>query len=455
MDSGRSYIDHTPLGDQIGVMPDSLTGHLQKYLYNGEYLLFKKAPVFESDFIQITKKGQVINIHNQVSIVTIGLTSTNPDLHLPDVMLLARPSEQPATRELSSQDSSLSSDPLFGKSSAVLPWSLAPSPMNSWCSETAQSQPSPSDTDFTPEHRLELKGLLPLKLVKLSVFHKQKHRLKVTLASGRSFYLQLYVQPDCEQEVFQQWVKIVHLLQEEAHRKHCPGRELAQLRRSSAHLKTSKGSQRDTGSPERDKWECGDWKKDPKGGNILNVLTEKSLWESSEEEGLICSPGSLSQLPVTVTCQYSPTDTRPPFTTCIDSRVFYLGEPENLTQEDISPAGQRQEEAGVTGADCHSVSNIQNLPQETLKQGKERQKEKDGRKNSKKGKSPPLQDEKCFKEQTITKRTRLKDTANLMPKRSEEQRRAEIILWMRKAEEEEKKHREQNKLKKDNVSAQS
>ncbi|XP_043542430.1 uncharacterized protein LOC122547936 isoform X2 [Chiloscyllium plagiosum] len=430
MDSGRSYIDHTPLGDQIGVMPDSLTGHLQKYLYNGEYLLFKKAPVFESDFIQITKKGQVINIHNQVSIVTIGLTSTNPDLHLPDVMLLARPSEQPATRELSSQDSSLSSDPLFGKSSAVLPWSLAPSPMNSWCSETAQSQPSPSDTDFTPEHRLELKGLLPLKLVKLSVFHKQKHRLKVTLASGRSFYLQLYVQPDCEQEVFQQWVKIVHLLQEEAHRKHCPGRELAQLRRSSAHLKTSKGSQRDTGSPERDKWECGDWKKDPKGGNILNVLTEKSLWESSE-------------------------DTRPPFTTCIDSRVFYLGEPENLTQEDISPAGQRQEEAGVTGADCHSVSNIQNLPQETLKQGKERQKEKDGRKNSKKGKSPPLQDEKCFKEQTITKRTRLKDTANLMPKRSEEQRRAEIILWMRKAEEEEKKHREQNKLKKDNVSAQS
>ncbi|GCC19731.1 hypothetical protein chiPu_0018495 [Chiloscyllium punctatum] len=383
MDSRRSYIDHTPLGDQAGVMPDSLTGHLQKYLYNGEYLLFKKAPVFESDFIQ-----------------------------LPDVMLLARPSEQPATQELSSQDSYLSSDPLFGKSSVVLPWSSAPSPMNSWCSETAQSQPSPSDTDFTPEHRLELKGLLPLKLVKLSVFHKQKHRLKVTLASGRSFYLQLYVQPDCEQEVFQQWVKIVHLLQEEAHRKHCPGRELAELRRSNTHLKTSKGSQRETGSPERDEWECGDWKKDPKGGNFLNVLTEKSLWEGSEE-------------------------------------------PENLTQEDILPSGQRQEEAGVTGADCHSVSNTQNLPQETLKQGKERRKEKDGRKNSKKGKSPPLQDKKCFKEQTLTKRTRLKDTANLMPKRSEEQRRAEIILWMRKGEEEEKKHREQKKLKKENVSAQS
>ncbi|XP_048473572.1 uncharacterized protein LOC109915577 isoform X2 [Rhincodon typus] len=447
MDSRRSYIDPTALGDQVGVMPDSLTGQLQKYLYNGEYLLFKRAPVFESDFIQITKKGQVINIHHHVSIVTIGLTSTNPDLQLPDVMLLARPSEQPAAWELSSQSSALSSDPLFGKSSARYLWSSsASSPTNSWCSETARSQPSPSDTDFTPRHHLELKGLLPLKLVKLSIFHKQKHRLKVTLASGRSFYLQLYVQPDCEQEVFEQWVKVVHLLKEEAHSKHSPSKEPAGPQRSTPHSKIPKGSHRERGCPQRDEWECGDWMKDPKGGNILNVLTEKSLWEGSEEEGLISRQGSWTQLPVTVTCRYSPNDARPPFTTYIDSGVFYLEEPEPLTQDHTSPADQRQGDGeGVTGTDWTVSDNPQNLPQETLKKGKEKRKEKDGRK---KGKNAPAQDEKYSKEQTTIKRTRPKDMADLMTKScvSEEQRRAEIILWMKKAEEEEKKHREQKKV---------
>ncbi|XP_042201104.1 uncharacterized protein LOC121851310 isoform X2 [Callorhinchus milii] len=223
MDIMRSYFYHTLLEEEIGVMPDPLVGELQKHLYNGEYLLFKQAPIFESDFIQITRTGQVVNIHHQVTIVTIGLTCTDPDLQLPDVMLLARPGERdgkswsPAGHRVSSSFSSVAHLPPSEPSS----WSATPSLARS----ESGTAPRPRGSNRShqglglvqrplPRGHLELTSLLPLKLVKISVHHKQKRRLRVNLASGRIFYLQLYVHPDCEQRVFDQWVKLVHLLQQ-------------------------------------------------------------------------------------------------------------------------------------------------------------------------------------------------------------------------------------------------
>lgn len=66
-------------------------GKLQRHLYKGEYPIFHYAPVFESDFIQVSRKGEVIDVHNWAQMVTVGIVRTSPRLTLPDVMLLAWP----------------------------------------------------------------------------------------------------------------------------------------------------------------------------------------------------------------------------------------------------------------------------------------------------------------------------------------------------------------------------
>uniref|UniRef100_A0AC11E750 Uncharacterized protein n=1 Tax=Ovis aries TaxID=9940 RepID=A0AC11E750_SHEEP len=66
-------------------------GKLQRQLYKGEYPIFQYAPVFESDFIQVSRKGEVIDVHNRARMVTVGIVRTSPHLTLPDVMLLAQP----------------------------------------------------------------------------------------------------------------------------------------------------------------------------------------------------------------------------------------------------------------------------------------------------------------------------------------------------------------------------
>uniref|UniRef100_UPI00398E5780 Golgi-associated RAB2 interactor protein 6-like n=1 Tax=Pristiophorus japonicus TaxID=55135 RepID=UPI00398E5780 len=331
-------IYHTLLEGQIGLMPESLMGELQKHLYNGEYVLFKRAPVFESDFIQITKKGEMVNIHHKVTIVTIGLTSTSPNLQLPDVMLLARPSEQKKTWKLRSHQSSALSSDMVGPASARYSWSTAPSQAHSWATESAPSHLSPPGTSFmepsfTTKHHLELTGLLPLKLVKITIFHKQKHRLQINLTSGRIFYLQLYVHPDCEHKVFDQWVKLVDLLRQAADSPLTPAEVTlppsgCSTPQQQAHCRTSEQFQRDTESRERELWECETWK-DPEESKIGSVVAERSLWRGSgssqqDQERLISRQGSLTQLPVKISCRYSPTDDRPAFTTHINSRVFYV-----------------------------------------------------------------------------------------------------------------------------------
>ncbi|XP_078388124.1 uncharacterized protein LOC144669528 [Cetorhinus maximus] len=394
------------------------------------------------DFVclQITKKGQVVNIHHQVNIVTIGLTSTNPALHLPDVMLLARPGEQQKNWKLGSQGSSLTSG-VIGRSSVRCSWSTAPSSAYSWSMKTAPSQPVPSDTSFvkqslTTKRHLELKGLFPLKLVKISIFHKEKRRLRVNLASGRNFYLQLYAHPDCEQKVFEQWVRLVQLLQEAADNRHSPAQELTEPRgpiihpdssgihqqRSPDHSRTLEAFQRVKNNQERDVWECASWKKDAEKKKILSVLAEKSLWSGNggaEKSQQGCA---------SVNC------TSPP----------HQGA-ENREMSDTCWTVSRS---------SHAQDN-QPLPQETQKKQVVKRKE-ERRKNLKEGENPPAEHEEYSEEKTKAERVRLKDVADSTPKGfvSEEQRRAEIILWMKKAEEEEIKHQEQKKTKKKKIMTQ-
>uniref|UniRef100_A0A8B9XGA2 Golgi associated RAB2 interactor family member 3 n=1 Tax=Bos mutus grunniens TaxID=30521 RepID=A0A8B9XGA2_BOSMU len=150
-------------------------GDLQRQLYKGgEYDIFKYAPMFESDFIQISKKGEVIDVHNRVRMVTVGIASTSPILPLPDVMLLARPTKV--------------------------------------CEEHVRHARTTKGRGRKPAKTLELTRLLPLKFVKISIHDREKQQLRLKLATGRTFYLQLCPSSDAREDLFCYWEKLVYLL---------------------------------------------------------------------------------------------------------------------------------------------------------------------------------------------------------------------------------------------------
>ncbi|KAF1568200.1 UNVERIFIED_CONTAM: Protein FAM71B, partial [Eudyptes pachyrhynchus] len=158
----------------MGVFNTSM-GNLQRQLYKGgEYDIFKYAPMFESDFIQISKRGEVIDVHNRVRMVTVCIASTSPVLPLPDVMLLARPAKV--------------------------------------CEEHARRARFIKGKGCKPSKTLELTRLLPLKFVKISVHDHEKQQLRLKLATGRTFYLQLCPSSDAREDLFCYWEKLVYLL---------------------------------------------------------------------------------------------------------------------------------------------------------------------------------------------------------------------------------------------------
>ncbi|KAH0626827.1 hypothetical protein JD844_002070 [Phrynosoma platyrhinos] len=152
---------------------DREMGPLQSQLCQGEYALLKLAPMLESEFVQISKRGEVIDVHNQVQTVTVGVACTSPNLMVPNVLLLARPI--------------LSSDEPLPKLKSLL-------------------------HHRTPAKKFELTRLLPLSFVKISVHNAEKKQLRFKLASGRTFYLQLCPQPGVQEDVFGLWVKVVNML---------------------------------------------------------------------------------------------------------------------------------------------------------------------------------------------------------------------------------------------------
>ncbi|XP_045678470.1 protein FAM71B [Phyllostomus hastatus] len=158
----------------MGVFNTSM-GDLQRQLYKGgEYDIFKYAPMFESDFIQISKKGEMIDVHNRVRMVTVGIASTSPILPLPDVMLLARPTKV--------------------------------------CDEHGRHARPTKGRRRKPAKVLELTRLLPLKFVKISIHNREKQQLRLKLATGRTFYLQLCPSSDAREDLFCYWEKLVYLL---------------------------------------------------------------------------------------------------------------------------------------------------------------------------------------------------------------------------------------------------
>ncbi|XP_049649093.1 Golgi-associated RAB2 interactor protein 5B [Accipiter gentilis] len=131
-------------------------GRLWRCLAQGEYGELRDCPLFESDFLQVTRSGEA------ASRVTVGIAATSPLLPLPDLMLLARP--VPA---------------------------------------------SPPDTE-----ELQLFGLLPLSFVRLSLHSRRRHQLRARLVTGRTFYLQLLASPRRLHRLFARWIRLLFLLRD-------------------------------------------------------------------------------------------------------------------------------------------------------------------------------------------------------------------------------------------------
>ncbi|KAM8788818.1 Golgi-associated RAB2 interactor protein 5A [Rhynchonycteris naso] len=125
-------------------------GRLQRHLLSGEYDQLRHFSIFESNFVQVTRLGEVANK------VTMGLAASSPALELPDLLLLAGPAKE--------------------------------------------------------NGRLQLSGLFPLQFVQLFVHNESHCMLKVKFQTGRAFYLQLQGPSKTRNREFGKWVRMLYRL---------------------------------------------------------------------------------------------------------------------------------------------------------------------------------------------------------------------------------------------------
>uniref|UniRef100_A0A8C2U2T1 Golgi associated RAB2 interactor protein-like Rab2B-binding domain-containing protein n=1 Tax=Coturnix japonica TaxID=93934 RepID=A0A8C2U2T1_COTJA len=150
----------------------SIMGDLQRLLNQGEYALFASAPVLESRFVQINQRGELVNLHNRPTVVTLGICA--PNSPMPSGILLAH--------------------------------KVPVSPQEIKANLERFSEP-PSQVE-----QLALSRFLPLKFVELSVHNSDKKQLMLKLVNGRSYYLELCAPPDQQQQLFHHWLKLISLL---------------------------------------------------------------------------------------------------------------------------------------------------------------------------------------------------------------------------------------------------
>uniref|UniRef100_G1M2X6 Golgi associated RAB2 interactor 5A n=1 Tax=Ailuropoda melanoleuca TaxID=9646 RepID=G1M2X6_AILME len=125
-------------------------GRLQRHLLSGEFDQLRDFPIFESNFVQVTRLGEVANK------VTMGVAASSPALELPDLLLLAGPAKD--------------------------------------------------------NGHLQLFGLFPLQFIQLFVHDESRWQLKVKFRTGRAFYLQLRAPAETRDREFGQWVRLLYRL---------------------------------------------------------------------------------------------------------------------------------------------------------------------------------------------------------------------------------------------------
>ncbi|XP_073914137.1 Golgi-associated RAB2 interactor protein 5A isoform X2 [Castor canadensis] len=134
----------------VPAYPSGRPGRLQRHLLSGEFDQLRDFPIFESNFVQVTRFGEIANK------VTMGVAASSPALELPDLLLLATPAKD--------------------------------------------------------NGHLQLLGLFPLQFVQLFVHDESRRQLKVKFRTGRAFYLQLRGPRETRDCAFGQWVRLLYRL---------------------------------------------------------------------------------------------------------------------------------------------------------------------------------------------------------------------------------------------------
>nr|XP_020634337.1 protein FAM71E2-like [Pogona vitticeps] len=140
-----------------------LPGKLRRVLQRAEYNMLDNAPIFEGNFVQVTRKGECISIHNHPHIVTMGVLATSPTLPLPNLMIIAREKQRRGAKRPKAKD-------------------------------------------------LEITRLVPLEMVELRLHSLKERMLKVQIRTGQKYYLQLYAPGRDATFLFDQWLRLIYLI---------------------------------------------------------------------------------------------------------------------------------------------------------------------------------------------------------------------------------------------------
>ncbi|XP_029140328.1 protein FAM71F2-like [Protobothrops mucrosquamatus] len=152
------------MGTDVGKALGLEGGLLCQLIRSPDYNLFPNSAVFESNFVQVTKKGKWMDITHTPTIVTLAVTSSDPCLPLPNVLLMAN-------------------------HRAPLGRLHAGGPQMS---------------------RMDLTRLLPLRYVQLSVHSASQRILRLQTVTKTVYYLQLH--HEHPEAVFALWSRLTNIL---------------------------------------------------------------------------------------------------------------------------------------------------------------------------------------------------------------------------------------------------
>ncbi|XP_032499464.1 LOW QUALITY PROTEIN: protein FAM71F2 [Phocoena sinus] len=141
-------------------------GLLCQLIHSPEFNLFSDSVVFESNFIQVAKPGNWMDVCDGSTTVILGVTSSVPSLPLPNVLLMAN-----------------------------VTWPQGQ--FSTW-----------STPDSAPV--ITLSRILPLKYVELRICDRLQRILRVRTVTEKIYYLRLHKKHP--EAVFQFWIRLVKIL---------------------------------------------------------------------------------------------------------------------------------------------------------------------------------------------------------------------------------------------------
>ncbi|XP_014709780.3 Golgi-associated RAB2 interactor protein 1A isoform X1 [Equus asinus] len=143
-------------------------GLLCQLIHSPEFNLFSDSMVFESNFIQVTKPGNWLDVYKGSTTVILGVTSSVPSLPLPNVLLMANVT---------------------------------------WPQGQSSTRGTPGCAPV-----ITLSRILPLKYVELRICDRLQRILRVRTVTEKIYYLKLH--EEHPEAVFQFWIRLVKILQQ-------------------------------------------------------------------------------------------------------------------------------------------------------------------------------------------------------------------------------------------------